>query len=1165
MEEEGPDSPVVARLRERYASLRLSTQEDFDDESADVSPSPLLSEFPSNSPLKSKGRKRWSLLKSAILMIPEKGMSTKSGLSETPPSSKTSTKSTSVEEEAAQLLNFWTNDSALEGAPINLEFPDIDGGARQRRGSNSSSSSRLFDEEPRPVEVAPAADSSAMQLVEDFTMQSKSVSLVISKLPEEVILKKKKQLDAEVVAEKRRDAQDNIKSQANLLYLENEARERVHRLQEKASDKVRKEKEAMVAEMFSREAAIGREFRRAREVLESDLKKEQAFLMEKHGTLLSGEQSISRRFDIKWTVCPQPIEMRIHVMRAVKNKLPKGSYVVMLTQFDRLGGKPLVWSVSGAYGISKDRPATTRPFKHHGRFFDRVLKVEDSTFALCPPAERLKPGNVFIIEVFQLATRRNPVNRVVGWAALPMCTSQFSVVEGRFKLPILRGEHTPSVQHYRSIERTIGDDLNAWLCNIYVEVKHLPKAFLNQEGQALDEYQIEFDYMKKLLSLGGSGKGDGSDGADIENQQGGELDPLVAGAVHQRAVLSKGSRHFVGKAKSGSESRVAQHDGVEEKPDVDDDRYHDFSQSINPSENDPLVPTSKGLHSTGIARHRGKAGDQNTGGGGGGNDSDDDPQQKGRPSGGGFWNSLVGTFSKGKKADESTALTNGLKSSVDQSGSAQGGRIWGNGMTTDEDDEDEPVEVLERGYDPEDEFFLDSQQIGKLAGLETIGKEEDRQWAASGINNGVVRRWQSDGSRYDSEAVKAAKLVSTTDLEDKRRKMLGEIDEKGRYTTWSLLTDKKDFELYSVAIAADPSRRRKLLPSALVKSKIRFILQEAIGDLWFENWGTFDFYVTLFAYIVTLWLRMLIHYIGQYFFLQAVQTPVYSFKLQVFEIVFKYISTAVPVAYEVALVAIGPLSNIFVFGCLCLLSHLFYQFAGNLPDSASLFVCAYGVWTVLDPFVILIVDVASHNYRCGEYDETCQNDYTSSNCDCFNGDWFKLWSRYHRDEGSGITGLFITFMLYFSTIVGSLLLLYEYLVRVHKDARILDIWRRINASAEDLFIPLDFEISLDELRTICASASAWKGPGGASRRLVVSEYIETDPFDDNFKATTRHFAIYELSMDGKRKLYRHFLKLQDGSIIEIFEQLSIDLSTQYRSVVFYYIIMYYFARNITLF
>ncbi|CAM9266892.1 unnamed protein product, partial [Ectocarpus fasciculatus] len=869
-----------------------------------------------------------------------------------------------------------------------------------------------------------------MQLVEDFTMQSKSVSLVISKLPEEVILKKKKQLDAEVVAEKRRDAQDNIKSQANLLYLENEARERVHRLQEKASDKVRKEKEAMVAEMFSREAAIGREFRRAREVLESDLKKEQAFLMEKHGTLLSGEQSISRRFDIKWTVCPQPIEMRIHVMRAVKNKLPKGSYVVMLTQFDRLGGKPLVWSVSGAYGISKDRPATTRPFKHHGRFFDRVLKVEDSTFALCPPAERLKPGNVFIIEVFQLATRRNPVNRVVGWAALPMCTSQFSVVEGRFKLPILRGEHTPSVQHYRSIERTIGDDLNAWLCNIYVEVKHLPKAFLNQEGQALDEYQIEFDYMKKLLSLGGSGKGDGSDGADIENQQGGELDPLVAGAVHQRAVLSKGSRHFVGKAKSGSGSRVAQHDGVEEKPDVDDDRYHDFSQSINPSENDPLVPTSKGLHSTGIARHRGKAGDQNTGGGGGGNDSDDDPQQKGRPSGGGFWNSLVGTFSKGKKADESTALTNGLKSSVDQSGSAQGGRIWGNGMTTDEDDEDEPVEVLE----------------------------------------------------------------------------------------------------------------------PLVKSKIRFILQEAIGDLWFENWGTFDFYVTLFAYIVTLWLRMLIHYIGQYFFLQAVQTPVYSFKLQVFEIVFKYISTAVPVAYEVALVAIGPLSNIFVFGCLCLLSHLFYQFAGNLPDSASLFVCAYGVWTVLDPFVILIVDVASHNYRCGEYDETCQNDYTSSNCDCFNGDWFKLWSRYHRDEGSGITGLFITFMLYFSTIVGSLLLLYEYLVRVHKDARILDIWRRINASAEDLFIPLDFEISLDELRTICASASAWKGPGGASRRLVVSEYIETDPFDDNFKATTRHFAIYELSMDGKRKLYRHFLKLQDGSIIEIFEQLSIDLSTQYRSV-----------------
>jgi hypothetical protein len=75
--------------------------------------------------------------------------------------------------------------------------------------------------------------------------------------------------------------------------------------------------------------------------------------------------------------------------------------------------------------------------------------------------------------------------RIVAWAALPMCTPQFSIVEGKYKVPMLRGEHSPSVQHYKTIEDIMGNDLNAWLCNIYVEVKHLPKIFVDDNGNAL--------------------------------------------------------------------------------------------------------------------------------------------------------------------------------------------------------------------------------------------------------------------------------------------------------------------------------------------------------------------------------------------------------------------------------------------------------------------------------------------------------------------------------------------------------------------------------------------------------------------------------------------------------------------------------------------------------
>ena len=38
------------------------------------------------------------------------------------------------------------------------------------------------------------------------------------------------------------------------------------------------------------------------------------------------------------------------MMRAVKDKLPKGRYVMLLTLYDRLGGRPLLWTQLGGHG-----------------------------------------------------------------------------------------------------------------------------------------------------------------------------------------------------------------------------------------------------------------------------------------------------------------------------------------------------------------------------------------------------------------------------------------------------------------------------------------------------------------------------------------------------------------------------------------------------------------------------------------------------------------------------------------------------------------------------------------------------------------------------------------------------------------------------------------------
>jgi hypothetical protein len=42
---------------------------------------------------------------------------------------------------------------------------------------------------------------------------------------------------------------------------------------------------------------------------------------------------------------------------------------------------------------------------------------------------------------------------------------------GKFRIPFLRGKPDPSVEHFRSIEQSIAESLDNWLCNAYLEVR----------------------------------------------------------------------------------------------------------------------------------------------------------------------------------------------------------------------------------------------------------------------------------------------------------------------------------------------------------------------------------------------------------------------------------------------------------------------------------------------------------------------------------------------------------------------------------------------------------------------------------------------------------------------------------------------------------------------
>jgi len=471
--------------------------------------------------------------------------------------------------------------------------------------------------------------------------------------------------------------------------------------------------------------------------------------------------------------------------------------------------------------------------------------------------------------------------------------------------------------------------------------------------------------------------------------------------------------------------------------------------------------------------------------------------------------------------------------------------------------------VLERGYDEEDEFFLHPQQTGRVAGVEAVESWGNRQWATAGLEGRTVRRLQSEGSRYDSEAISSHALpahslslalsLSPADASPSQAVVTVSPRDTHGYNNivkdlpgWKRLeeNDLIEMESYTMAVAEDPARRRKLLPSAIAKSKIKFLWQEVFGDFTHGQRGSFEFYMNIFVFIISFWMRIYIHYAVEYLYLQSIGTPVYGFELQVYQLNFKYMSNSITQAQETGVVALGPVGCLVFFFGLGATGFVFHRYANVFPDAISMFIAAFGVWTALDPLLIMTVDILVQNFDCANRHDICGTDYTSSNCNCFEGDFVKLWVRMQRDEGSGISGLLITFMLYIGTFITSCLMLHEYLVHVHKDARVVDLWRRIHAPAEEFFLPTDFEISQQELLDITREAERWRGPNGASRKLVISDYVDRDPYDPDYEERTVHYAIYEMSLStGQRTLHRHFLMLPNGSIIEVFEKLPIALSS----------------------
>src|SRR5690554_5391617 len=97
---------------------------------------------------------------------------------------------------------------------------------------------------------------------------------------------------------------------------------------------------------------------RAKHTLEEELLKKHQFLEERFGTPRLDLAPHGRRYEGMFEA-PQLIAIRLHLATAVKDKLPVGEYAVLLSMYDRLGGRIVRWSQSGAFGAGAGLPGVT--------------------------------------------------------------------------------------------------------------------------------------------------------------------------------------------------------------------------------------------------------------------------------------------------------------------------------------------------------------------------------------------------------------------------------------------------------------------------------------------------------------------------------------------------------------------------------------------------------------------------------------------------------------------------------------------------------------------------------------------------------------------------------------------------------------------------------------
>jgi len=250
---------------------------------------------------------------------------------------------------------------------------------------------------------------------------------------------------------------------------------------------------------------------------------------------------------------------------------------------------------------------------------------------------------------------------------------------------------------------------------------------------------------------------------------------------------------------------------------------------------------------------------------------------------------------------------------------------------------------------------------------------------------------------------------------------------------------------------------------------VRYILDEVLQDIKVKKLKTVEFQLWIFYTLCLLYLRMFSHYLGQFIILQIMGVPVTQFDAHWYKV---YITYAEWEFYQIFFtLAAGCLFNTFIFFLFALSAYLSKKYCKCFPRIFYKVICWFGVLTLFDFALIFLCEALSLSWD--------------------QGDAFAMYDYYLKRDGNGLVGIYLTFFLYFGITILNVFIFYNYMIFIHQNGRILDLYKRLNGKCFCSFlkVPSLFSSCPTIMKYPSSTSSGWLKE--QKRKIISSNLLKS--------------------------------------------------------------------------